>query len=69
MVDPEVQDRLGVDCRMLIVNGPDGWEAEAGGDSVVDEWGIVWERPAGFGNYEITKSPLWGDISVDDVRT
>ena len=30
MVDPEVQDRLDVDARMLIVNGPDGWEAEAG---------------------------------------
>ena len=69
MVDPEVQDRLDVDVRMLIVNGPDGWEAEAGSDSVVDEWGILWERPAGFGNYEITKSPLWGAISLEDVRT
>lgn len=68
MVDPEVQDRLGVDCRMLIVNGPDGWEAEAGSDSVVDEWGILWERPAGFGNYEITKSPLGGAVSLEDVR-
>ena len=69
MVDPEVQDRLDVDARMLIVNGPDGWEAEAGSDSVVDEWGILWERPAGFGNYEITKSPLGGAVSLEDVRT
>lgn len=68
VVDPEVQDRLNVDARMLIVNGPDGWEAEEARDSVVDEWGIEWERPKGFSNYEIKKSPLQGKISVDDVR-
>ncbi|MHB8908228.1 MAG: uroporphyrinogen decarboxylase family protein [Syntrophales bacterium] len=68
VVDPEVQDHLNVDARMLIVNGPDGWEAEDARDSVVDEWGIEWERPKGFSNYEIKKSPLQGKISVDDVR-
>lgn len=68
VVDPDVQDRLNVDARMLIVNGPDGWEVEEVRDSVVDEWGIEWERPEGFNNYEIKKSPLWGNISVDDVR-
>jgi uroporphyrinogen decarboxylase len=68
MVDPEVQERLNVDARMLIVNGPDGWEVEEGHDSVVDEWGIEWERPAGFSNYETKKSPLFGNISLDDVR-
>ncbi len=68
MVDQEVQELLNVDARMLIVNGPDGWEMEEGHDSVVDEWGIEWEKPAGFNHYEIKKSPLWGNISVDDVR-
>ncbi len=68
VVDHEVQDRLNVDARMLIVNGPDGWEVEEAHDSVVDEWGIEWERPKGFSNYEIKKSPLQGKISVDDVR-
>lgn len=67
-VDQEVQDRLGVDVRMLTVSSPDGWEDEAGGDRLTDEWGIVWERPAGFDNYEIVASPLFGDISVADVR-
>lgn len=67
-VDVEVQDRLGVDVRMLTVNSPDGWEDEAGGDRITDAWGIVWERPEGFDNYEITDSPLFGDISIDDVR-
>ncbi|MEW6335385.1 MAG: uroporphyrinogen decarboxylase family protein, partial [Thermodesulfobacteriota bacterium] len=67
-VDQEVQDRLGVDVRMLTVSSPDGWEDEAGGDRLTDEWGIVWERPAGFDNYEIVASPLSGDISVADVR-
>ncbi len=68
-VDVEVQDRLGVDVRMLTVNSPDGWEDEAGGDRITDGWGIVWERPEGFDNYEITDSPLFGDITVDDVRS
>jgi uroporphyrinogen decarboxylase len=69
IVDPEVQDRLDVDARMLIVNGPDGWAAEEGSDTVVDEWGIEWEKPAGFANYEIKKSPLGGSISLEDVRS
>jgi len=34
----------------------------------VDEWGILWNGP-GFGNYEITKSPLGGAVSLEDVRT
>jgi len=36
---------------------------------IVDEWGIAWEIPAGFANYEITRSPLWGNISLNDVRS
>lgn len=67
-VDHEVQDRLGVDVRMLTVNNPDGWDDEAAGDRLTDEWGIVWERPPGFDNYEIVSSPLFGDISISDVR-
>lgn len=67
-VDDDVQDRLGVDVRMLTVSSPDGWEDEAGGDRLTDEWGIVWERPAGFDNYEIVSSPLFGDVSLGDVR-
>ncbi len=66
-IDHEVQDHLGVDVRMLTVNSPDGWEDEAGGDRITDEWGIVWERPAGVDNYEIIDSPLFGDISIADV--
>jgi uroporphyrinogen decarboxylase len=67
-VDHEVQDRLGVDVRMLTVNSPDGWEDEAGGERLTDAWGIVWARPEGFDNYEIVDSPLFGDITVNDVR-
>ena len=67
-VDIEVQDRLGVDVRMLTVNSPDGWEDEAGGARLTDAWGIVWERPEGFDNYEIVDSPLFGDITINDVR-
>lgn len=66
-IDPEIQDRLGVDARMLTVNSPDGWENEAGGNRITDAWGIVWERPAGFDNYEIVYSPLFGEISLADV--
>jgi uroporphyrinogen decarboxylase len=67
-VDHEVQDHLGVDVRMLTVNSPDGWEDEAGGNRLTDAWGIVWERPDGFDNYEIVESPLFGDITINDVR-
>lgn len=67
-VDHEIQDRLSVDVRMLTVNSPDGWEDEAAGDRLTDEWGIVWERLPGFDNYEIVSSPLFGDISISDVR-
>lgn len=67
-VDQEVQDRLGVDAWMLTVNSPDGWKDEDGGDRLTDEWGIVWERPEGFDNYDIVSSPLQGDISIHDVQ-
>jgi len=66
-VDHEVQDRLGVDVRMLTVSSPDGWKKEDGGNRLTDEWGIVWERQEGFDNYDIVSSPLQGDITVQDV--
>ena len=68
-VDPEVQDALGVDARMLIVNSPDGWDhTPKNREKVVDEWGIEWEMPEGFSNYEITRAPLGGTITPADVR-
>jgi len=68
-VDPEVQDALGVDTRMLIVNSPDGWdETPKERGKVLDEWGIEWEMPKGFSNYEITRAPFAGDVTLNDIR-
>lgn len=71
-VHPKVQDILGVDARMLIVNSPDGWKQESvveGKDGTVDEWGLTWVCPEGIDNYDITHSPLFGqDITVNDVK-
>ncbi len=71
-VDPEVQDALGVDARMLIINDPDAWTRQTSlqeRERIRDEWGMTWERPEGVDNFEIVDSPLFGpDVSIEDVK-
>src|SRR5680860_68000 len=71
-VDPEVQDALGVDARMLIINDPDAWTRQTSlleRERIRDEWGMTWERPEGVDNFEIVDSPLFGpDVTLEDVK-
>lgn len=67
-VDPEIQDYFDTDTRMLIAASPDGWIGNLTDSTrLTDEWGIEWNIPDGFTNYEIAGSPLWGEISLKDV--
>ncbi len=67
-VDFEIANHLDTDTAMLIAASPDGWlENLSEQNTLTDEWGIEWDMPDGFTNYEIVKSPLWGEISLNDI--
>jgi uroporphyrinogen decarboxylase len=70
VVDANVQDYLGVDCSMLIVNSPDGWkDSNDKGERLVDEFGMEWIKYPGFESYETLSSPLFGpDVTVETVK-
>lgn len=72
-VDTEVQDALGVDARMLIVNSPDGWiesSEQVKSGRQFDEWGMEWEIRPGIDNYDIISTPLGGpDVSLETVKS
>ena len=48
---------------------PDNWQDIVFPDgSYQDEWGVVRSRPAGCLYYDLTKSPLAGDVGVSDLE-
>ncbi|HSB82131.1 MAG TPA: uroporphyrinogen decarboxylase family protein [Candidatus Methylomirabilis sp.] len=62
--------RFDIDTRGVGQGGPDNWQDKtSSGDSYEDEWGVVRSRPAGSLYYDLTKSPLAGDVDVRDVET
>jgi uroporphyrinogen decarboxylase len=69
-IDYDLQDTLGVDCRMLLVKAPDGWiNSDDHSDILVDEFGMEWKKYEDIGSYETVSSPLFGpEVTVETVK-
>ena len=67
-MDERVLDALDVDVRAFAQGPADGArDIELPGDCYQDEWGVVRRKPAGCHYYELTHSPLAGEISAEDI--
>jgi uroporphyrinogen decarboxylase len=61
--------RFDIDTRSVSQGSPDNWQDILFPDgSYQDEWGVVRSRPAGCLYYDLTKSPLAGDVGVSDLE-
>jgi uroporphyrinogen decarboxylase len=61
--------RFDIDTRSLSQGDPDNWQDIVFPDgSYQDEWGVVRSRPPGSLYYDLTKSPLAGDVDVADLK-
>jgi uroporphyrinogen decarboxylase len=61
--------RFDIDTRSLSQGDPDNWQDIIFSDgSYQDEWGVVRSRPQGSLYYDLTKSPLAGDVDVADLK-
>lgn len=67
-VDESVSRSFETDCRPVWLGKPDGWtDEELPGGGYRDEWGVVRHKPEGSFYYDLTASPLAGEITVADV--
>jgi len=63
-MDEQVLERLDVDIRAVNQGAPDrGADIDLNENTYQDEWGVVRTRPTGCVYYDMTKSPLAGDIT------
>ena len=66
----ELLIELGVDVRGLIPNivrKKPIIEKSGESEYFTDEWGVTWEKPQGSLYFNLVKSPLSGDIDINDV--
>ena len=66
-------ERWAVDTRGVFSNPPSNWELAIEETEThhefIDQWGIKWSKPKKSGlYYDITESPLAGDIEVEDIE-
>lgn len=68
-VDDVVRARFSIDARPLRVRPPERWvDLPLPDDAYQDEWGIVWQRPAGTNSYFLLRSPFEADATPEAVR-
>ena len=61
--------RFDIDTRSLSQGDPDNWQDIIfPNGSYQDEWAVVRSRPRGSLYYDLTKSPLSGDVDVADLE-
>ena len=64
-----VLERFNIDTRGVFMGPPDGWtDRDFDNDSYEDEWHVVRTKPQTSFYYDLTRSPLTGEISTKDVR-
>jgi uroporphyrinogen decarboxylase len=64
-----VLERFNIDTRGIFMGPPDGWmDRDLDNDSYEDEWHVVRTKPQTSFYYDLTRSPLTGEISNKDVR-
>lgn len=62
--------RFDVDFRSVCQGDPDNWRDIVFPDgSYQDEWGVIRSRPPGSLYYDLSRSPLAGDVDVADLET
>ncbi|MHB1006484.1 MAG: uroporphyrinogen decarboxylase family protein [Chloroflexota bacterium] len=67
-VDERILRIFDIDFRPVFLGKPDGWtDQELPDGGYRDEWGIVRHKPQGSLYYDLTGSPLAGEISLRDV--
>ncbi len=67
-VDERIMERFDTDIRPVFLGAPDGWrDEELPNNSYRDEWGVVRSRPEGSLYYDLTGSPLAGEITLRDI--
>jgi len=67
-VDEQVLRYFDVDVRAVSQGPPDrGGDTELAGGSYADEWGVVRRQPPGCHYYELTGSPLAGEITPQEI--
>lgn len=68
-VDDAVRARFGIDTRPLRIRPPERWQdVLLPDDAYQDEWGVVWQRPAGMNSYFLLRSPFEAEATVEAVR-
>jgi uroporphyrinogen decarboxylase len=67
-VDERVLAHLDVDCRAISQGPPDRIrDVDLDAETWRDEWGVVRRKPPGCHYYELTRSPLAGDITAANI--
>jgi len=65
----EVLRKLEIDTRPLLMGGPDVRpEMENAKGDLQDEWGIIRSKPPSSFYYDLTGSPLKGEITLDQIE-
>jgi len=68
VVDERILQALDTDIRPVWLGQPDHWtDEELPEGGYRDEWGVVRHKPEGSFYYDLTGSPLAGEITVDQV--
>lgn len=66
--DERILQAFDIDIRPVWLGKPDGWtDEELPGNGYKDEWGVVRHKPEGSFYYDLTGSPLAGEIALQDV--
>ncbi len=70
MPEEDFLERLDVDTRALWAGPPDGFTApDLGPDYFMDEWGVLRYCPPGGLYFDLHKSPLQGEVTLDDLES
>jgi uroporphyrinogen decarboxylase len=71
VVSDQISQRLEVDVRGVvpnIVRKSPAFEQRGSEQVFVDEWSVVWRRPAGALYFDVAERPLAGDIDQRDIE-
>jgi uroporphyrinogen decarboxylase len=67
-VEETILNFFDVDCRGVFLGAPDKVrDVEVSPNSYMDEWGVIRTKPEGCLYYDITTSPLSGEITISDI--
>jgi uroporphyrinogen decarboxylase len=66
-IDEEILQTMDIDTRAVFVGAPANGETELGSNRYRDFWGVERVKPESSYYYDLTKSPLSGEITVSDI--